>query len=59
MEAIEVLHWRVQKVPRDKITLQGGQEMRRLQVPRVVVWSPDTEFARIALFKVWFQFCYK
>ena len=54
-----MLHWRVQKVPRDKITLQGRQEMRRLQVPRVVDWSPDTDFARIALFKVWFQFCYK
>ena len=68
MEAIEVLHWRVQKVLRDKIargaivpvikaadtpnpplyydelpgtiTLQGGQQMRRVRVPRVVDWCP-------------------
>ena len=34
------------------ITLQGGQEMRRLRVPRVVAWSPDTHYARIVMFKV-------
>ena len=40
------------------ITLQGGQEMRRVQVPRVVDWSPDTHYARLAMFKVSI-ICYK
>ena len=37
------------------IILHGGQEMRRCREPRVVSWTPATDYARIVLFKVSFE----
>ena len=37
------------------IILHGGQEMRRCREPRVVSWTPATDYAGIVLFKVSFE----